>query len=169
MLYANIIWRRDRNGYTSKKLKIRYQIGQSDTKKAIQFYIQFVEHHPESPYAEQAYKEMNELYDRLAYKEYLSAKLYYNLGSYLGNNYLSAEVVAKNALKQYPTNSHQEELNWLILQAKYQQMVNSIDSKKEDRARETEDEYYSFVTMYPESKHIAAAEKIKKEIQKILQ
>ena len=34
MLYANIIWRRDRNGYTSKKLKIRYQIGQSDTKKA---------------------------------------------------------------------------------------------------------------------------------------
>ena len=39
---------------------------------------------------------MNELYDKLAYKEYLSAKLYYNLGTYLGNNYLSAEIIAKN-------------------------------------------------------------------------
>lgn len=145
------------------------RLDQTDTKKAIDFFTQFVELYPESQYAEQAYQEMNELYDKLAYKEYLNAKLYYNLGTYLGNNYLSAEIVAKNALKQYPTNSYQEELNWLILQAKYQQMINSVDSKKEDRARETDDEYYSFITMYPESKHMAAAEKIKKEIQKILQ
>ena len=145
------------------------RLDQTDTKKAIDFFAQFVEFYPESQYAEQAYQEMNELYDKLAYKEYLNAKLYYNLGTYLGNNYLSAEIVAKNALKQYPTNSYQEELNWLILQAKYQQMINSLDSKKEDRARETDDEYYSFITMYPESKHMAAAEKIKKEIQKILQ
>ena len=163
-------------------IEARYQVGhcyyldapdarldQTDTKKAIEFFTQFVELYPESQYAEQAYKEMNELYDKLAYKEYLSAKLYYNLGTYLGNNYLSAEIVAKNALKTYPTNSYQEELNWLILQAKYQQMVNSMDSKKEERAREAEDEYYSFITMYPESKHTAAAEKIKKEILKILQ
>ena len=145
------------------------RLDQTDTKKAIEFFTQFVELYPESQYAEQAYKEMNELYDKLAYKEYLSAKLYYNLGTYLGNNYLSAEIVAKNALKTYPTNSYQEELNWLILQAKYQQMVNSMDSKKEERAREAEDEYYSFITMYPESKHTTAAEKIKKEILKILQ
>ena len=163
-------------------IEARYQVGhcyyldapdarldQTDTKKAIEFFTQFVELYPESQYAEQAYKEMNELYDKLAYKEYLSAKLYYNLGTYLGNNYLSAEIVAKNALKTYPTNSYQEELNWVILQAKYQQMVNSMDSKKEERAREAEDEYYSFITMYPESKHITAAEKIKKEILKILQ
>ena len=145
------------------------RLDQADTKKAIEFYTQFIELYPESPYAEQAYKEMNELYDKLAYKEYLSAKLYYNLGTYLGNNYLSAEIVAKNALKNYPTNKYQEELSWLILQAKYQQMVNSIDSKKEDRAREAEDEYYSFTTEYPNSKHIAAAERINKEIKKILQ
>ena len=112
---------------------------------------------------------MNELHDKLAQKEYLSAKLYYNLGTYLGNNYLSAEIVAKNALKNYPTNKYQEELNWLILQSKYQQMLNSIAEKKEDRARETEDEYYSFITEYPNSKHLPAAEKINKEIKKILQ
>jgi outer membrane protein assembly factor BamD len=144
------------------------RLDQTDTKKAIEFFTQFVEMYPESPYAEQAYKEMSELYDKLAYKEFLSAKLYYNLGTYLGNNYQSAEIVAKNALKNYPTNAYQEELNWLILQAKYQQMLNSIDQKKEERARETEDEYYNFITEYPDSKHMNVAQKIIKEIKKIL-
>ena len=94
--------------------------------------------------------------------------MYYNLGTYLGNNYLSAEIVAKNALKTYPTNKYQEELNWLILQAKYQQMINSLDNKREDRARETNDEYYNFITEYPTSKHLDAAKKINKETEKIL-
>ena len=57
------------------------RLDQTDTKKAIDFFTQFVELYPESQYAEQAYKEMNELYDKLAYKEYLSAKLYYNLST----------------------------------------------------------------------------------------
>lgn len=144
------------------------RLDQTDTKKAIEFYTQFVELYPESQYVEQAYKEMNELYDKLAYKEYLNAKLYYNLGTYLGNNYLSAEIIAKNAIKNYPTNQYQEQLSWIVLQAKYQQTIHSVDNKKEDRARDTEDEYYSFITEYPNSKHIAAAEKINKEIQKIL-
>lgn len=144
------------------------RLDQADTKKAIEYFTQFIELYPESPYAEQAYKEMGELYDKLAEKEYLSAKMYYNLGTYLGNNYLSSEIVAKNALKNYPTNKYQEELNWLILQSKYQQMVNSLDEKKEERARETEDEYYNFVTEYPDSKHSYSAKKILKEVQKIL-
>ena len=145
------------------------RLDQADTKRAIEFYTQFIELYPESPYAEQAYKEMNELYDRLAYKEFVSAKLYYNLGTYLGNNYQSAELVAKNALKNYPTNKHQEELSWLVLQAKYQQTLNSVEQKKLDRARETEDEYYSFITEYPDSKHRAAAERIGKEMKKMLE
>ena len=145
------------------------RLDQTETLKAIDFFTQFVELYPESPYAEQAYQEMNDLYDRLAYKEFLSAKTYYNLGTYLGNNYLSAEIVAKNALEKYPTNKYQEELNWLILQAKYQQVLNSFDNRREERARKTEDEYYSFITQYPNSKHLAAAEKIGKELKKILQ
>lgn len=144
------------------------RLDQTETKKAIEFFTKFTELYPESPYAEQAYKEMGELYDKLAQKEYLNAKLYYNLGTYLGNNYLSAEITAKNALKDYPTNKYQEELSWLILQSKYQQTINSLDDKKEDRARETEDEYYNFITEYPTSKHIDAAKKIIKDIEKIL-
>ncbi len=144
------------------------RLDQDITRKSIDAFTQFVELYPSSPYAEQAYTEMGEMYDKLAYKEYLSAKLYYNLGSYLGNNYASCEIIAKNALKDYPSNSYQEELSWLVFAAKYQQMVNSFEEKKLDRARDTQDEYYSFITEFPDSKHRKEAEKLFKEISKIL-
>lgn len=144
------------------------RLDQELTEKAIQSFTNFVELYPQSPYAAQAYDEMSEMYDKLAHKQYLNAKLYYNLGTYLGNNYLSAEIVAKNALKDYPSNKYQEDLSWIILQAKYQQVVNSVESMKVERARDTMDEYYSFTTEYPESKHRKEAEKILKEVQKIV-
>lgn len=162
-------------------VEARYQIGhcyyldapdarldQDITKKAIKWLTEFVEFFPESPYAGEAYQQIDEMYNRLAQKEYYSAELYYNLGTYLGNNYLSAEIVAKNAIKNYPGNSYTEELSWIVLQAKYQQAINSFEDKKADRARSAEDEYYNFITDFPDSKHRQAAERIKKEVDKIL-
>lgn len=143
------------------------RLDQKITKNAIEAFNQFVELYPESPYAEQAYQEMSEMYDKLALKELKSAQLYYNLGSYLGNNYLSCEIVAKNALRNYPSNKYQEDFNWLILEAKYQQMVNSFEDKKLERARDAQDEYYNFVTEYPNSKHRKEAERMMTQIRKI--
>ena len=143
------------------------RLDQAITKKAIDAFTLFVELYPESPYAEQAYREMSELYDKLALKELKSAQLYYNLGTYLGNNYLSCEIVAKNALKDYPSNAYQEDFSWLILQAKYQQMVNSFEDKKLERARDTQDEYYNFITEYPNSKHRKDADKMLTQVKKI--
>ena len=144
------------------------RLDQAQTRKAITFYTQFIEMFPESSYAEQAYRERQEMYDKLAYKELLSAQLYYNLGTYLGNNYLSCETVAKNALKTYPASPYTEEFSWLIFAAKYQQMVNSMDMRLEERAREAQDEYYSFVTEYPDSKHVSQAKQWFRQIRKVL-
>ena len=143
------------------------RLDQAVTRKAIEAFTLFVELYPESPYAEQAYQEMSELYDKLALKELKSAQLYYNLGTYLGNNYLSCEIVAKNALKDYPSNTYQEDFSWLILQAKYQQMVNSFEEKKLERARDTQDEYYNFITEYPNSRHRKEADKMLAQVKKI--
>lgn len=144
------------------------RLDQDITRKAIQAFSLFVELYPESPYAEQAYQEMSELYDKLAYKELKSAQLYYNLGSYLGNNYLSCEIVAKNALKDYPSNMYQEDFSWLILQSKYQEMVNSFEEKLPERARDAQDEYYNFVTEFPNSKHRKEADKMQDKIRKTI-
>ncbi len=143
------------------------RLDQAETKKAIEFLSQFIDLYPESPYIQQAQKELEEMYDKLAQKEYLSAKLYYNLGTYLGNNYESCVIVANNALKDYPGNSYREELSWLILQAKYQILLNSVDEKREERIRDVDDECYNFLTEFPDTKHRKAAEKISKEIQKL--
>ena len=144
------------------------RLDQQQTNTAIRFFTQFIEMFPESSYAEQAYNERQEMYDKLTYKELLSARLYYNLGTYLGNNYLSCETVAKNALKKYPASPYTEELQWLVFAAKYQQMVNSTDILKEERARDAQDEYYSFITEYPQSKHASQAKSWFKNITKIL-
>ena len=143
------------------------RLDQQTTRSAIEAFNRFVELYPESPYAQQAYDEMSELYDKLALKELKSAQLYYNLGSYLGNNYLSCEIVCKNAMKNYPSNAYREEFGWLVLQAKYQQMVNSFEEKKAERARDTQDEYYNFITEYPDSKHRKEADKMLVQIKKI--
>ncbi len=132
------------------------RLDQTTTREAIEAYPEFVSLYPESPYAEQASKAM-----------YFSARLYYNLGTYLGNNYLSCQVVAQNALRDYPNNSYTEELNWLILAAKYQQAVQSMPDKKLERARDAQDECYSFLTEYPESKHKTAVQRMDKEMRKI--
>ena len=162
-------------------IEARYQIGhcyymdapdarldQEITHKAIKWFTEFIELFGDSPYAADAYQQLDEMYDRLAEKEYYSANLYYNLGTYLGNNYLSAEIVARNAIKKYPGNKYTEQLSWIILQAKYQQAINSFEDKKAERARAAEDEYYNFITDFPTSKHRQAAERIKKDIDKIL-
>ncbi len=144
------------------------RLDQDATNKAIQFLTQFVELYPESEYASVAYDEIQQMYDKLAEKELLSAKLYYNLGTYLGNNYESAVIVAKNAMKKYPGNAYQEQFSWLVLQAKYQQVVNSVSELRVERARDADDEYYSFVTEFPNSKYRKAADKIGSEIKKII-
>ena len=144
------------------------RLDQEITRKAIEAFTLFVELFPESPYAQQAYDEMAELNDKLALKELKSAQLYYNLGTYLGNNYESCEIVAKNALKHFPSNSYIEEFNWLILQSKYQQMVYSVEDKKEERARDTQDEYYNFITEYPNSKHRKEADRMFTQVKKML-
>ena len=100
------------------------------------------------------------LQDKLVLKEFMSAKLYYNLGNYMGNNYESCVITAQNALKDYPYTDYREDLSILILRAKYEMAVNSIEEKKIDRYRETIDEYYAFKNEFQESKYLREAEKI---------
>ncbi len=140
------------------------RLDQAETKQAISYLTKFMELYPESDYVKNASRELEEMYNKLAEKEYYSANLYYNLGSYLGNNYESCVIVATNALRKYPGNKYQEELNWLILQAKYAIYQQSVVEKKAERKIDAEDEYYNFITEYPNSKHINAAKRIGKAL-----
>ena len=75
---------------------------------------------------------------------------------------------SQNALKDYPYTDYREDLSILILRAKYEMAVNSVEDKKMDRYRETVDEYYAFKNEFPESKYLKEAERIFKDSQKVI-
>lgn len=142
------------------------RLDQTSTYDAIQAFENFISSYPESDKIKQAYDYLTQMKDKLAYKELLNAKLYYNLGTYMGNNYLSAVIVATNALKKYPETKYREDLMFIILQSKYMEAVNSIDELKADRYRDVIDEYYNFVNEFPTGKNAKAALEMFNEAKK---
>lgn len=136
------------------------RLDQSGTYLAIQELQMFMEYFPQSSQKQEAQEMIFALQDKLVTKEYLAAKLYYNLGNYNGNNFLSCVITAQNALKDYPYTYYREELSMMILRARHEMALNSIDEKRDERFRETIDEYYAFKNEFPESKYMKEADRI---------
>lgn len=147
-------------GYCDYKDVPDVRLDQSATYAAIGEFQNFIEKYPTSEKVKQAATLLDELYDKLTEKELKNATLYYNLGIYLGNNYLSAVITAENALKNNPTTHFREELMLLILRSKYQQAIYSNEELKQQRYQDVVDEYYSYINEFPTGKHIKEAEKI---------
>ena len=112
------------------------------------------------------YKKIFELQEKLAEKELLTVKLYYNLGDYRGNNYQAAIITANNAIMDYPYTKYKEDFEMMILRSRYQEAVKSVIEKKKDRFRGVVDEYYNYVNEFPEGKYKKEADKILKVAQK---
>lgn len=144
------------------------QLDQSGTIKAIEELQGFLDYFPRSDKVSIAQSAIFELQDKLTLKQLQNAQLYYNLGNYMGNNYESAVIVAKNAIKDYPYSRYKEELELLILKARYQEASQSVEEKKADRFRDVIDEYYGFITNYPDSPNRKEAENIYTIAQKFV-
>lgn len=142
------------------------QLDQSGTIKAIEELQGFLDFFPRSDRVGIAQNAIFELQDKLTLKQLQNAQLYYNLGNYMGNNFESCVIVARNAIKDYPYSKYKEDLELLILKARYQEASMSIDERKADRFREVVDEYYSFTNNYPDSPHRNEAENIFKIARK---
>lgn len=139
------------------------RLDQTATHQALRELQLFLDFHPYSELKDEAHTMIFELQDKLVRKELYSARLYYNLGNYLGNNYQASVITAQNALRDYPYTVWREDLSILILRAKYEMAIHSIDDLKDQRYRETIDEYYGFMNEFPESKYSREAERIFKE------
>ena len=147
---------------------------QSSTYKAIQELQMFMEYFPASNRHQEAQQMIFDLQDKLVMKDYMAARLYYDLGSYTGNssysttgnNYLACIVTAQNALKDYPYTKLREDISILLLRAKYDMAKESVEEKKEERMRDAIDEYYAFKNEFPESKYTKEVENIYKDAKK---
>jgi outer membrane protein assembly factor BamD len=150
------------------------RLDQSGTYKAVQELQMFMEYFPGSRHQEEAQQMIFTLQDKLVMKDYMAAKLYYDLGSYTGNssytttgnNYQACIVTAQNALRDYPYTQLREDLSILILRAKYDMAKESVDEKKEERMRDAIDEYYAFRNEFPDSKYTKEVENVYKDCSK---
>lgn len=144
------------------------QLDQTGTTKAIEELQAFLDYFPKSDKVSIAQSAIFELQDKLVLKELENAQLYYNLGNYMGNNYESAVITAKNAIKEYPYSKYKEQLEMLILKSRYREAVESVEEKKEERMRTVIDEYYAFVNDFPDSNDRKEADNIFKVANKFI-
>lgn len=140
------------------------KLDQTETYEAITLFQEFLDTYPTSSLRESAQTKIFELQDKLVEKEYLTAKLYYDLGSYIGNgvngNYEAAIITAENAIRDFPYTSRREEFSRLILRAKFEYAKHSVPARQEERYTNAIDEYYGFLNEYPESDFLKEAKKL---------
>ncbi len=142
------------------------RLDQSDTYKSIEQFQDFMEYYPQSERKEEAQKILFELQEKLALKELMAVRLYYNLGDYIvaypfpGGNYTSCIITARNAMRSYPYSKYREELMFYSIRAKFDLAEQSVDEKKSLRYRDVVDEYYTYTNDYPEGKYLKEIKKM---------
>lgn len=145
------------------------QLDQTKTYKAITEFQRYIELYPQTERAEQAKAYLFELQEKLANKELNVAKLYLRLGNYMGNNYESCVITAREALKDFPYSKYAEEFQMLILRARYELAENSVREAKPERYRVVIDEYYNYINTYPSGKFTKEADRYFKEAQSVVE
>ncbi|MGP1560200.1 MAG: outer membrane protein assembly factor BamD [Prevotella intermedia] len=142
------------------------RLDQTPTVAAIAAFQDYLDLYPNGKMKGTAQQRLFALQDKLIRKEYLNAKLYYNLGSYFGNcgndggnNYEACIITAQNALNDFPYSSLREDFAILVMKGKYELAQMSIEEKKVQRYQDAEDECYGFINEYPDSKERSTAEK----------
>lgn len=135
------------------------RLDQSQTYEAINQLQLYLEYYPQSERAKQAQDIMFEMQEKLAEKELLATQLYFNLGTYFGNNYQASVITAQNALKNFPYSALREEFMYYIIRSKYELAQVSVEEKLQGRYRDIVDEYYTYINEYPNGKYLKQVEK----------
>ncbi|GAP71381.1 outer membrane lipoprotein [Candidatus Symbiothrix dinenymphae] len=150
------------------------RLDQTDTRSSMSLFWEFLEYYPQSDKKATAEKVLRELQDKMAHKELLTARLYYNLGDYVpgypfaGGNYLSCIITARNAMNSYPYSQYREDFMYYTFKSRYELAIKSVEEKKDLRYRDVADEYFSYKNDYPTGKYIKEIQKLYSNIEKEL-
>ncbi|WP_372950645.1 outer membrane protein assembly factor BamD [Mariniphaga sp.] len=150
-------------GYCNYLLSPKPRLDQTVTKEAIESLQLYINLYPYSERVDEANRLIDELMDKLVYKSYLNARLYYDF-----ENYKAAVISLDNSLKEFPDSQYREELMYMLLKSKYLLAVNSVEDKKQERLSGALDEYFSFVDEYPESQYRKEVDKFYETVADLL-
>ncbi len=126
----------------------RFELDQMPTYKAMSAINEYLYEHPNSKNIKRCRDMLVDLQERLDKKSFEAAKLYYTI-----EDYRSAAYALKTVLKENADNQYREEIMYYIIAANYHYANNSIPVRQKERFMALVDEYYNFVSEYPESKY----------------
>ncbi len=115
----------------------------------------FINRYPQGSKVEEANIRIDELRKKLEDKSFEIALLYFNMEEY------KASIVAfENLITNYPGTEYKELALFTMLKGQFIYASKSIDTKKEERFKNTLDIYYKLVDNFPQSRYLRDAEKI---------
>lgn len=120
---------------------------QGDTRRALTAFHEFLARRPTSVHAKEIQTQIDELTNKLYYKTYLNAALYYKLG-----HYQSAVTALRSAIKEYPETPYRQDMMYMVVKAWYAYAKNSVYARQLDRYLKMIDAYYNFKSSFPDSK-----------------
>jgi outer membrane protein assembly factor BamD len=122
------------------------QLDQTNTHKAIGMMQGFINTYPNSPRVADANKLIEKCRAKLEEKDYLAAKLYFNL-----QMYQAAGIAFTNLLNSYPESSKGDAYMLMAVKSFYEFAKLSVVDKQEERYAKVTAEYFDFADRYPES------------------
>ncbi len=137
----------------SYRLSPSYTLDQTDSKTAVDELQYFLDQYPASALRDSANHMIQDLNFKLEKKDFEVAELYVQT-----LKYKAAVSSLQEFMKKYPQSNYREQAMTLIIQSKFLLAEGSIDTKKLERYRETMESYITFVSAFPKSSFLDAAE-----------
>lgn len=145
--------------YCNYLMSPTFSLDQTETAQAIRSFQKFAMDYPESSKIDSVNTLIDELRNKIEYKEYKAAILYYRMESYR-----AATSALKNFLNAYPNSQHKEEVQFALLESSYLLAKNSVPDKKVERIEEALKAYTTFASRFPESKQISTADQMHEDL-----
>lgn len=123
-----------------------YFLDQDYTKRGIESFQLFLDKFPNSAKQDEVNTYVDELTNKLEYKMYKQAKLFYHM-----EEYKSSAVFFENLLNEFPDSEHAEEVNYLIADSHFKLAKKSIEDKKIERFNKAVKASNYFDSKYKES------------------
>lgn len=132
-----------------------WELDQTDTETAIDQLQMFLAYYPLSTLKDSCNTLIDQLRGKLERKDWENAKQYFRM-----RNYESASVALKNFARKWPNSVYREEALLTVLRSDHDLAMNSVESKRAERAAEGIRSFNNFADAFPESRSMDEARRL---------
>ncbi|TAF35745.1 MAG: outer membrane protein assembly factor BamD [Cytophagales bacterium] len=134
---------------TMSRMSPIWYLDQENTRYAIESIQDFINRFPKSARAKDASDKIIELRQKLEFKEYNNAKLFYKL-----ERHKSAVIVLDNFQKDFPDSKYKEEAAYMSIRALYAYAKSSFEDVQAERFQEVIGRCENFIDKYSKSVYV---------------